>query len=112
MLLRVGSEQVAVERTFPSTRRTDGKDKGVWFFRAAIWQRIFPAHTPTEGLDIGKLARLNVAGGNIRNIALNAAFLAAHAGEPVRMTYILRATRSEYAKLEKPLTEVEIGGWA
>src|SRR5438128_8734283 len=66
--------------------------------RAAIWQRIFPPHTPTEGLDIGKLARLNVAGGNIRNIALNAAFLAAHAGEPVRMTYILRSTRSEYGK--------------
>jgi hypothetical protein len=80
--------------------------------RAAIWQRIFPPDTPTEGLDIGKLARLNVAGGNIRNIALNAAFLAAHAGEPVRMTYILQATRSEYAKLEKPLTETEIGGWA
>ena len=32
-----------------------------------------------------QLARLNVAGGNIRNIALNAAFLAADAGEPVRM---------------------------
>ena len=31
-----------------------------------------------------RLARLNVAGGNIRNIALDAAFLAADAGEPVR----------------------------
>jgi hypothetical protein len=58
------------------------------------------------------LARLNVAGGNIRNIALNAAFLAADAGEPVRMTYLLRAARSECAKLEKPLTEAEIGDWA
>jgi len=80
--------------------------------RAEIWQRIFPPRTPTEGLDISKLARLNLAGGNIRNIALNAAFLAANAGEPVRMTYILHAVRSEYAKLEKPLTEAEIGGWA
>jgi len=80
--------------------------------RAAIWQRIFPPRTPTEGLDIGKLARLNLAGGNIRNIALNAAFLAANAGEPVRMTDVLHAVRSEYAKLEKPLTEAEIGSWA
>ena len=79
--------------------------------RAEIWRRIFPLDTPTEGLDVGKLARLNVAGGNIRNIALNAAFLAADAGEPVRMEHLLRAARSEYAKLEKPLTEAEIGGW-
>ena len=70
----------------------------------------FPPSTPTEGLDAEKLARLNVAGGNIRNIALNAAFLAADAGEPVRMTHLLRAARSEYGKLEKPLTESEIGG--
>jgi hypothetical protein len=79
--------------------------------RAEIWQHIFPAATPTEGLDSTKLSRLNVAGGNIRNVALNAAFLAADAGEPVRMSHLLRAARTEYAKLEKPLTESEIGGW-
>ena len=79
--------------------------------RAGIWRRIFPSDTPTVGLDEHKLARLNVAGGNIRNIALNAAFLAADAEEPVRMKHLLRAARSEYAKLEKPLTEVETGGW-
>src|SRR5216683_2943655 len=55
-----------------------------------------------------KLARLNVTGGNIRNIALNAAFLAADADEPVRMAHVLRAAASEYAKLEKHLTEAEI----
>ena len=80
--------------------------------RAEIWRHIFPASTPTQELDLSKLARLNVAGGNIRNVALNAAFLAAGANEPVRMTHLLRAARSEYAKLEKPLTESEIGGWA
>jgi hypothetical protein len=52
-----------------------------------------------------------VAGGNIRNIALNGAFLAADAGEPVGMRHLLRAAQIEYAKLEKPLTESEIGGW-
>jgi AAA+ superfamily predicted ATPase len=79
--------------------------------RAEIWRRIFPATTPTRDLDCAKLARLNVAGGNIRNIALNAAFLAADTGEPVQMKHILRAARSEYLKLEKSLTEAEIGGW-
>ena len=79
--------------------------------RAGIWRRIFPDSTPTENLDVNKLARLNVAGGNIRNIALHAAFLAADAGEPVHMSHLLRAARSEYAKLEKPLTEAESRDW-
>lgn len=79
--------------------------------RAEIWRRIFPVQTPTEHLDLTKLARLNVAGGNIRNVALNAAFLAADAREPVRMSHLRRAARSEYQKIEKPLTESEIGGW-
>jgi SpoVK/Ycf46/Vps4 family AAA+-type ATPase len=80
--------------------------------RAQIWRGVFPAQTPTEGLDPVRLARLNVTGGNIRNIALNAAFLAADAGEPVRMAHLLKAARSEYAKLEKPLNEMETQGWA
>jgi len=79
--------------------------------RAEIWQRIFPSLTPTEGLDVNKLAKLNAAGGNIRNIGLNAAFLAADAGEPVMMKHILQATRREYVKMEKTLTDVEIRGW-
>lgn len=80
--------------------------------RAEIWRHIFPSQTPTDGLDVDRLARLSVAGGNIRNIALHAAFLAADSGEPVRMNHLLRAARAEYTKLEKPLSEAEIGGWA
>ncbi|NJD75634.1 MAG: ATP-binding protein [Candidatus Methanoperedens sp.] len=79
--------------------------------RIEIWSRIFPEKKFTEGLDVKKLAQLNVAGGNIRNIALNAAFLAADGDEPVRMSHILRAARNECAKLEKSLSEAEIGGW-
>jgi hypothetical protein len=79
--------------------------------RAEIWRRVFPPQTPTSELEIQKLARLNVAGGNIRNIALNAAFHAADAGEPVMMAHILRAARSEYDKLEKTLTDAETRGW-
>ena len=80
--------------------------------RAEIWRHIFPEATPTEGVDITRLANLNVAGGNIRNIAMQAAFLAAESGEPVRMWHLLRAARGEYAKLEKPLTDAETRGWA
>jgi hypothetical protein len=79
--------------------------------RSEIWRRAFPRTTPTDGLDPERLAQLNVAGGNIRNIALNAAFLAADAGEPVRMTHLLRAARSEYGKLEKTLSPGEVRGW-
>lgn len=79
--------------------------------RTEIWRRMFPPKLPTEAVDVNQLARLNIAGGNIRNIALNAAFLAADASEPVRMSHLLRATQAEYAKLERPLTEAEVGGW-
>lgn len=79
--------------------------------RAEIWRRVFPSTAPTAELDTQKLAQLHVAGGNIRNIALYAAFIAADRGEPIRMAHILRAARHEYAKLEKPLTQIEMRGW-
>ena len=79
--------------------------------RRDIWRRIFPCETPLDGLDYTKLSRLNVAGGNIRSIALNAAFLAADEGSPVRMDHILQAAKDEYSKLERPLTDAEIAGW-
>lgn len=79
--------------------------------RAEIWQHIFPTKTPTEGLDVQKLARLNASGGNIRNIAVYAAFLAAEEQEAVRMKHLLRAARMEFAKFEKTPTEAEIQGW-
>ncbi len=79
--------------------------------RADIWRRIFPDDTPTETLEVRKLALLNITGGNIRNIALNAAFIAADKGESVRMSHISRAARSEYAKLEKQMSTTETGIW-
>lgn len=80
--------------------------------REAIWRGIFPSATPTDGLDPARLARLNVAGGNIRNIALHAAFLAAEEDAPVRMAHVLRAARAECAKLDRTVTEAEVAGWA
>ena len=79
--------------------------------RAEIWRRVFPGATPLNGLDHAKLARLNVAGGNIRAIALNAAFIAAGSDQPVSMKHLLRAATAEYVKLERALTEAEVGGW-
>jgi hypothetical protein len=79
--------------------------------REAIWLRAFPAQTPTAGLNIKRLAQLNMTGGNIRNIALNAAFLAAEAGQPIQMKHLLLATRQEAIKTERPLSENEIRGW-
>jgi hypothetical protein len=72
---------------------------------------VFPPATPTQSLHLVRLARLNLSGGTIRNLALNAAFLAADAGEPVGMKHLLAAAHTEYAKVEKPLGEAEIGGW-
>jgi ATP-dependent 26S proteasome regulatory subunit len=79
--------------------------------RMEIWRRVFPPQTPTESLDFAQLARLPVAGGNIRNMAMNAAFIAAEANEPVRMYHLLLAAKHECQKLERPLSEAEIGGW-
>ena len=75
--------------------------------RWEIWQRCFPAQTPTQGLDFERLSQLKVSGGNIRTIAMNAAFLAADAGEPVMMRHLRQATQHEYAKLEKSFTGFE-----
>jgi hypothetical protein len=79
--------------------------------REAIWRRVFPAATPTDGLDHVKLARLQVAGGNIRNIALNAAFHAAEDGRPVTMAHLLRAAHAEAGKRDRPLSDAETRGW-
>lgn len=80
-------------------------------YRAQIWQRIFPPQTPTEELDYQKLGQLQVAGGNIRNIALNAAFMAADADESLMMKHILQAAQRDYLKLQKILTKEEVKGW-
>ena len=79
--------------------------------RACIWRRTLPARLPVRGLQIERLARLNLAGGHIRNIALGAAALAADADGPMTMQHLLAATRTEYSKLERPLSAVETQGW-
>jgi len=79
--------------------------------REAIWRSVFPAATRLEGLDYASLARLGMTGGNIRNIALGAAFRAADAGTPVTMAHLLRAAHSEAAKRDRAISEAETRGW-
>ena len=79
--------------------------------REAIWRGVFPPATPRREIDFAKLSRLHAAGGNIRNIALNAAFFAAAAAEPVSMSHLLHAARHEASKRERPLSDAEIRGW-
>ncbi|MFD9219028.1 ATP-binding protein [Streptomyces sp. NPDC060064] len=79
--------------------------------RAEIWRRVLPARAPTKGVDPELLARLTVAGGSIRNIALSGAFLAAEEGDRLQMRHMLEAARTEYLKLDRSLTPSEVHGW-
>ncbi|MBI3431967.1 MAG: AAA family ATPase [Hydrogenophilales bacterium] len=75
--------------------------------RVAIWQHVFPQKTPIGDLDLQRLARLNITGGSISNIALNAAFLAAQSGSRVTMPLVLEAARNEFRKMERPINEAD-----
>ncbi|WP_419993652.1 ATP-binding protein [Streptomyces boninensis] len=79
--------------------------------RAEIWRRVLPDQAPMRDIDPDLLARLTVAGGSIRNIALSGAFLAAEEGEELQMRHMLAAARTEYLKLERSLTPGEVHGW-
>jgi SpoVK/Ycf46/Vps4 family AAA+-type ATPase len=80
--------------------------------RERIWRNVFPSDTPLGQVDHAQLARLNVTGGSIRNIALNAAFLAADGGASVEMKHLLQAARSEGAKRDRPFSAAEMRDWA
>jgi ATPase family associated with various cellular activities (AAA) len=75
--------------------------------RKAIWEKVFPPETPTKDLDLYRLSRLNLTGGNISSIALNAAFHAAQAGGQVTMPLILDSARAELRKLGRVINELE-----
>ena len=79
--------------------------------RAEIWRRILPDAPWVGAIDPQRLAQLQVSGGSIRNIALNAAFRSAEAGAPLSMSHLLEAARMEYQKNNQPLTGAEIRGW-
>jgi ATPase family associated with various cellular activities (AAA) len=81
-------------------------------YRRRIWATVFPPQTPRAGLDLDALARLEIAGGNIRNIAVNAAFAAAAADQPVGMGHLMRSAAHEYRKLDRLPSAGEFGRYA
>ena len=80
--------------------------------RRRIWQQVWPAATPLDPhVDLDVLAReVDLPGGNIRNIALAGAFLAAADGGVVTMAHLRHATRREFQKMGKVLTAGAFGG--
>lgn len=82
--------QVIIEFPFPDENH-----------RRRIWEVAFPAETPRAAdVDFGWLAReVPLAGGNIRNMALAAAFYAASDGGIVHMKHLWHAARREHQKI-------------
>ncbi len=82
--------QVIVEFPFPDEMH-----------RRHIWEIMFPREAPlARDVDLSLLAReVRLAGGNIKNIALAAAFYAAGDGGMIRMSHLIQATRREHQKL-------------
>jgi SpoVK/Ycf46/Vps4 family AAA+-type ATPase len=80
-------------------------------FRFKIWQKIFPLQTPmSDDIDFEFLAKkFNLSGGNIKNIAVNAAFLAAEDSQRVEMSHTLLATRRELQKMGKHCSPSDFG---
>jgi SpoVK/Ycf46/Vps4 family AAA+-type ATPase len=71
--------------------------------RRRIWPGHFPSQAPVSpDIDLDYLAReLKIAGGTIRNIVLNAAFLAAGDGRSIDMRHVSHAIRREFEKMGK-----------
>jgi hypothetical protein len=69
--------------------------------RRRIWQLCIPDDVPLEDVDFDRLAKLEVAGGSIARIALNAAYLAADQGEYLAMAHLFRAAAAEYRKMDQ-----------
>lgn len=92
--------------------------------REAIWRRAFPDGVPLGDVRFDRLARLRLTGGDIKNVVLHAAVLAAGAGDGgtggggdrrgtgrVEMRHLLAAARREHAKIGRPLPENDVRDW-
>lgn len=78
-------------------------------YRRRIWEIHFPEEMDRDpDIDFEFLARqFRLSGGNIKNIVLGAAFLAAAEDKPVGMDHLLQATRREFQKMGKLWSEAE-----
>lgn len=78
--------------------------------RLRIWKTLFPADVPRAAdIDLALLARrFKLAGGNIRNILVTAAYLAASDGGVVSMEHLLHGTRRELQKMGRLVGEEDL----
>jgi SpoVK/Ycf46/Vps4 family AAA+-type ATPase len=79
--------------------------------RLRIWRALVPAQAPlSPDVDFAELARqFPLAGGNIKNVVLNAAFLAAADGGTIGLRHLLHGTRREFDKVGKVWTGTDTG---
>ncbi|WP_432947693.1 ATP-binding protein [Kribbella sp. CA-253562] len=83
--------------------------------RLNLWRRSFAAAVPvSDDLDFEFCAAsFEMSGGDIRNVAMSAAYLAADAERAVTMADVILAIQREYRKLGRLLVESEFGRyWA
>jgi hypothetical protein len=81
--------------------------------RLRIWERTLSASAPIAGdVDLEVVAhQFGIAGGNIKNIVLLAAFLAVEEGEPITMAHLIRAAKREHQKLGRLISESDLADW-
>jgi SpoVK/Ycf46/Vps4 family AAA+-type ATPase len=81
--------------------------------RLSIWQRTLASAAPLDkDVDLRFMAQqFRIAGGNIRNIVLLAAFLAASEEKPIAMAHLIHAAKREYQKLGRLVAESDFGRW-
>jgi hypothetical protein len=76
--------------------------------RERLWKLLLPAEAPTRDVDYSFLARqFQLTGGEIRNVALDAAFLAAHGDDEIAMDHLVRALARQSRKRGKLPTASE-----
>ncbi len=81
--------------------------------RARIWRAFLPPEAPVGDIDFDFLAReLPLSGGNIRNIVVSAAYLAAANGGRIGMPHLMRATWREHQKIGHVFAPADNGGYA
>jgi hypothetical protein len=81
--------------------------------RRRLWEQHFRPGLPRAAdVDLDFLAgAFKISGGNIHNVVLAAAFLAAEGDRPVAMADLVRATEREYRKLGHLVVETEFGAY-
>lgn len=82
--------------------------------RKMIWQNMYPKEVPmSEDIDFDYLAKqFELAGGNIKNVAVTSAFLAAKNNSEISMKHILLAIKYELTKQGKTLLKEDFGEFA